>query len=361
MPSKAWALFVFLWRRKENGAREGNWREYDLYEVQKMTLKQPRVPEYRENESTSQFLKVLILFLKDFCQDVWTSYRQIRKMSEGALPSGEAAADAEKLGGKAPEHYIQPRNLLDNSDFTNPVNQRGKAEYAGAVYAIDRWRSWAADSKLIVRSGYISLEGAHFVQYFDRSILTKGKTYTFALCSLDGSISVLSGAYPSASAFSGGGLYMQLTSADNASCYVSTDKEGDYIWAALYEGEYNADNLPPYVSKGYAAELAACRVCRILLNDTKNYMFGGIASSGATAYLAIITPVVMRKVPSLVLNGARLKIRTASGQQALSSAATYSQAGNCVLISSALAAAGNASTPVQGFFEGGNPVLEADF
>ena len=34
------------------------------------------------------------------------------------------------------------RNLLDNSDFTNPVNQRGQASYtmsANGGYTIDRW------------------------------------------------------------------------------------------------------------------------------------------------------------------------------------------------------------------------------
>ena len=38
-----------------------------------------------------------------------------------------AAADAQSLGGKAPAYYLQPRNLLDNSDFTNAVNQRARA------------------------------------------------------------------------------------------------------------------------------------------------------------------------------------------------------------------------------------------
>lgn len=47
----------------------------------------------------------------------------------GALPKGAQAADSAKLGGKAPEYYIQPRNLLDNSDFCNPVNQRGRLLY----------------------------------------------------------------------------------------------------------------------------------------------------------------------------------------------------------------------------------------
>lgn len=35
-------------------------------------FKQPRVPEYRENEGAPKHLRALTLFLKDFCQDVWT-------------------------------------------------------------------------------------------------------------------------------------------------------------------------------------------------------------------------------------------------------------------------------------------------
>ena len=47
--------------------------------------------------------------------------------------------DAAKLGGKAPEYYLQPRNLLDNSDFRNPVNQKGQTSYTEVGYTIDRW------------------------------------------------------------------------------------------------------------------------------------------------------------------------------------------------------------------------------
>jgi len=40
-----------------------------------MAFKQPRVPEYRENEEPVKHLKALTLFLKDFCQEVWTASR----------------------------------------------------------------------------------------------------------------------------------------------------------------------------------------------------------------------------------------------------------------------------------------------
>lgn len=39
-------------------------------------LKQPRVPEYRESDGTGRYIRSLILFLKDFCMDVWTANQQ---------------------------------------------------------------------------------------------------------------------------------------------------------------------------------------------------------------------------------------------------------------------------------------------
>lgn len=41
-----------------------------------MAFKQPRVPEYRESEGTARYLHALVLFLKDFCMDVWTANKQ---------------------------------------------------------------------------------------------------------------------------------------------------------------------------------------------------------------------------------------------------------------------------------------------
>lgn len=42
-------------------------------------LKQPRVPEYRNDESVGKFLKSLVLFLKDFCFEAWQENRDIRE------------------------------------------------------------------------------------------------------------------------------------------------------------------------------------------------------------------------------------------------------------------------------------------
>lgn len=59
-------------------------------------FKQPRVPEYRESDGMGRYIKSLILFLKDFCMDVWTANRQ-RKSEIEAL---RREVDSLKAAGK---------------------------------------------------------------------------------------------------------------------------------------------------------------------------------------------------------------------------------------------------------------------
>ena len=64
----------------------------------------------------------------------------LSRIESGKLDKTAAAANSAKLGGKAPAYYIQPRNLLDNGNFTDPVNQRGQTTYEGGwSWSIDRW------------------------------------------------------------------------------------------------------------------------------------------------------------------------------------------------------------------------------
>ena len=63
-----------------------------------MAFKQPRVPEYRESDGTGKYIRSLVLFLKDFCMDVWTANKQ-RSGEIDAVRKG-AASDSSKLDGK---------------------------------------------------------------------------------------------------------------------------------------------------------------------------------------------------------------------------------------------------------------------
>lgn len=150
-----------------------------------------------------------------------------------------AAADAQSLGGKAPAYYLQPRNLLDNSNFRSPVNQRGASSYTTTgAYGIDRWFQ-RTSSSVTVNSGSITVTGK-----MKQRLLSAAQdgTYTLAAGNADGSVTILT-----------------THGWDNdAGCYYVELPAGEYVWAALYEGAYTADTLPPYIPKGYTVELMAC-------------------------------------------------------------------------------------------------------
>lgn len=159
----------------------------------------------------------------------------------------DSAAESSKLGGKAPEYYLQPRNLLDNSDFRNPVNQRGAISKTNNGYFIDRWIIFSQDEAKRVTSidsnGLTTAGGSAVRQLVQAELVPKDEgEYTFVVCRSDGHIE-----FPGKWKDSNGNLICPISNA------------GTYIWAALYEGNYTVDTLPPYVPKGYAAEFAECR------------------------------------------------------------------------------------------------------
>ncbi|MBQ8620315.1 MAG: hypothetical protein IJ418_22785 [Clostridia bacterium] len=74
-------------------------------------MKQPRVPEYRNGEDMEKYMRTLILFLKDFCQEAWTQGRALEKAVSGiAYPvtsvngkTGNVTLDAADVGALADE------------------------------------------------------------------------------------------------------------------------------------------------------------------------------------------------------------------------------------------------------------------
>lgn len=178
-----------------------------------------------------------------------------------------------------------PRNLLDNSDFTNPVNQRGASKYTGSVYTIDRWRSWNNEFSMTINNGNLSWSGGSIVQYFD-TVLTG--VHTLAVMGSNGTLYLYSADMSQSFSYSTV-LGMGTDNAGNSAVSIG---DGTYIWAALYEGSYTADTLPPYVPKGYGAELTECRRYyrnREYLNCAKTY----------NDYFSISKSIEMRAIPTV--------------------------------------------------------------
>ena len=191
------------------------------------------------------------------------------KTSDNYLQKNDTASDTSKLGGKAPEYYLQPRNLLDNSDFRNPVNQRGATSYSGTTYTIDRWWLQTDTGTASIGDNGLTLAtndstSCKIMQYVEK--LDINKVYTFVIKDTSENVylihSVPNERNEAKTSF--GSMIVNTTNLNNenkSAFSISLDLGTTItlIWAALYEGSYTADTLPPYVPKGYAAELAECR------------------------------------------------------------------------------------------------------
>lgn len=206
----------------------------------------------------------------------------------GALGKDAQAKDSAKLAGKTPEYYIQPRNLLDNSDFTNPVNQRGQSTYAtNAAYTIDRWRLEGTACRVVANS-YVSAEAnSYLVQRIQSNGMSLAKTYTLAVKDPAGNIYV------------GDDAGIILTDDGTYGFWSIKLKGREIVWAALYEGVYTAETLPPYTPKGYAAELAECQRYYRKVTDSAQNWGVLIKVDGDLPYCLVACDAPMRATPSI--------------------------------------------------------------
>lgn len=229
---------------------------------------------------------------------------------EGAAAEGAAT-------GVAISKSSSPYNYLDNSDFRNPVNQRGQTSYSNTSYTIDRWLSPVVGDISLTSDGMklVGVETDYGTQNRQRvSHYETGKVYTFAVCDVDDEITIVS-AIPSDSwtrtittwgeiglIVSGGYLTANIKV---AASYTKT-----FRWAALYEGEYTAETLPDYKPKGYGAELAEChRYFRIVCNGENDT---GVMTNPIGR---IETHFQMRAKPAMLVVGSPYRVYTnATGQ-----------------------------------------------
>lgn len=222
--------------------------------------------------------------------DIIAQYAEMEAVTERTLAAAQRAealainasgyaANTGMLGGQPPSHYAKQEdvnqlfeqmvdyrtavNLFDNSNFVDPVMQAGFDEMHGSEkYVIDRWLHLYQLGSAEKVSGGIALTGADF--YISQKIGedVRGKTLTFAVCLADGTVVCgaanvgdLSGSIVFAQHKE---LYLMLANG-YFSIRVADGNTYTIRWAALYEGKYTAETLPPYVPREYVTEFAACR------------------------------------------------------------------------------------------------------
>ena len=204
-------------------------------------------------------------------------------------------------------------NLLDNSDFVHPINQRGEtSKQASWVYWIDRWLSDTEKTAAQLTSGGIRLpataeKNLRILQRVPLERIKKGQSYTIAAYDASGNVFCVSGVFDGEQltgvASSGGKYWLSLNKGDNLTywyCILDAYADITVKCTALYEGEYTAETLPPYVPKGYAAELAECLRYYRRITAT-NETFAGYCANGVS--YCMIPLQTMRIKPSLVPSG----------------------------------------------------------
>lgn len=229
------------------------------------------------------------VYVWDAVNAVWVNNGAIQGPQGKTGPRGLPGTDAK-------------RNLLDNSDFRNPVNQRGKSSYTEPGYTIDRWMLGISeegalsvaygDARMSAVSGYVDLQ-----QIPGESVALAGKPMTFAANITNIGILILNFTYGEAASVTSadGSVSLIHNGTDRVIIRVLTSSWIAVQWAALYEGEYTAETLPEYIWKGYAAELAECQ--RYYQN---HYVIFG-SDIGSTQRQAIRLSPLMRIAPTVTV------------------------------------------------------------
>ena len=260
-------------------------------------------------------------------------------------------------------NFGQPYNLLDNSDFVHPVAQAGVNGTHGTTgYAVDRWNrtsgatvSQAADGLKIVsdKTSWTAgiqqrIEAKRFADVMTFAVRGVFPVACRLFVYIGNGTTNFGQAY-----FQGDAaertLVLKLTKLDGltgdevVNVYISPDTGSTGTaavvrWAALYEGEYTAETLPPYVPKGYAAELAEClRYYRKI--KANNETFSGYAANGV-AYAFIPLTQAMRIAPT-VTGGGKFYYALGSAQGTTTETATVHNANtNRVVVKCAVSVTG---------------------
>lgn len=188
-------------------------------------------------------------------------------------------------------------NLLDNSDFTNPVNQRGATSYSGAgTYCIDRWDISSTATVSVVADGIkISATTLSGIRQKIENI-TDGQLLVFQLC--DNADTVYTQAFAASTTQAEyttdfGEFRFVLNSGGVLTISILLNAgEKTFKWAKLEKGSV----ATPYVPKGYGAELAECQR---YFKRVGNRGFRGWATNETNVVCCLTLATQMRVNPTI--------------------------------------------------------------
>lgn len=203
--------------------------------------------------------------------------------------------------------YLSNPNLLINSDFRNPINQRGSQSYESKTsgkdtYSIDRWHA-SYGTIVTVNSGNITIAGntssnRYFYQTFERQI-SGTFTLSFDIANRQGNVSLFYDTNGTAKTVGipEGANQMTFTATNVKSVgFLLPKTNGTSItinWAKLEVGSVATQFTP----RLYPEELA---MCRRYYQNIDLHCSTGLSSDDGTE-VTFATNVYLRDVPSITI------------------------------------------------------------
>lgn len=193
-------------------------------------------------------------------------------------------------------------NLLINSDFRNPVNQRGQTSYTGgSIYSIDRWML-GNNATLTVQDGSIKFEqssGAEntgrLVYRFERALPSNYYTISMKVLSCNGGAS-MDDFGTIADGFTGVFTATTVSEIELSTLrfYIAAGRSIEIEWIKLEQGSITT----PFVPRLKAEEVALCKRYYQYYDRTPIY---GLSSDSTTYFAPIQFCPSMRVNPTKTL------------------------------------------------------------
>lgn len=230
-------------------------------------------------------------------------YRAVQATNNETVVTLGLAAD----GSLAWQGCNQGRtNLLDNPDFSNPINQRGLTTYSGSfIYSIDRWMISGAIS---LQSGGISVSpNGFFLQRMEP--LINGEDYTLAVYVgnqlIIGTITYDSASSDTQVAVSNslGTLYIQNIEGGLCQFAINIVAQPIISMPVLLKGAYTAKTLPPWEEPDVATEYLKCRRYWRNFDVPDKQLVGVCFYPNAVAVLGGVFDIPMRSKPTCSAGG----------------------------------------------------------
>lgn len=201
---------------------------------------------------------------------------------------------------------ISNPNLLINSDFRNPINQRGKLEYttsnAQIIYTIDRWRTKGLTA--VVNNGSVTLKNNtstvwSFTQMFEQSLPSDYYTLSINIHSVVGSpymnVVYADGSQSTARGLGSVGINSTIVqgTVSHVNITLKAGEEITILWVKLEQGK----TATPFSPRIYTEELSLCQRYYNRLNTVYPLMITQQTKAENYSYVPVPLPVSLRDMP----------------------------------------------------------------